>query len=211
MNILISDFESIMRNDKFVEHIKDKISNKSVLFIPSVIEMIDKSSKYINGIINVFREHNIEFDIINHFTNKPYSNSYLTDINKYGLIFLMGGRTLEQNEILSKYNFKEVLNSYKGVVIGMSAGALNMCNDSILTPGDGDVNETFEFKGLGLVNLTVDVHFNPSDTNHIKHLKNVNKKIYCITDNGAIIENRGSLLMIGDIYSYKGNNRIIKL
>ncbi len=211
MNVLISDFNSIMKNARFVDHIKDKINNKSVLFVPSVIKVADKSSKYINDIISVFREHDIEFDIIDHFTDKSYSKSYLTDINKYGLIFLMGGRTLEQNETLFKYGFKKYLNSYRGVVIGMSAGALNMCEDSILTPGDGDVNETLKFKGLGLVKLTVDVHFTLSDTNHIKHFENIDKKVYCITDNGAIIENNGNLLMIGDIYLYKGSKRIIKI
>ncbi len=211
MNILISDFNSIMKNDKFVEYIKNQISNKSALFIPSVLEMVDKTSKYINDIIRVFKEYGIEFDIVNHFTDKPYSKSYLTDINKYGLIFLMGGRTLEQKETLSKYNIKETLNGYNGVVIGMSAGALNMCEDSILTPGDGDVNETLKFKGLGLVKLTVDVHFILSDINHLKHLENVGKKVYCIADDGAIIENNGNLLMIGDVYLYKGNKRIIKI
>ncbi len=211
MNILISDFNSIMKNDKFVTQIKDKINNKSVLFVPSEVEMVVKSSKYINDIINIFKEYDIHFDVINHFTDKSYSKSYLTDINKYGLIFLMGGRTLTQKETLSKYNFKEVLNNYKGVVIGMSAGALNMCEDSILTPGDGDVNKTLKFKGLGLVNLTVDVHFSISDTDYFKHFDTLDKKVYCIADSGAVIENNGNLLMIGDVFIYKGNKRIIKI
>ncbi len=211
MKILISELHSITRNEEFITLIKDKVNNKPVLFIPSVIEAIELTAEFIDDIVQIFNNNNINFSSVDHFTEEIHSNDYLENIEKYGLIFLMGGLTENQNRTLIQYGFDTILSSYKGVLLGLSAGALNMCEDTVLTPEESANNEHTLFNGLGLVDLSIEVHFDFTNPNQLKHLDNMNKEIYCITDNGAIIISDNKTHFIGDVYHYNTNQELHKL
>ena len=49
------------------------------------------------------------------------------ELTKADIIFIMGGDTQKQNTFLEKYNLKETIKTSKGIVIGISAGAILYC------------------------------------------------------------------------------------
>lgn len=90
-------------------------------------------------------------------------NSTISNVDEYiseaSLIFLSGGDTYIQNEFFKKINLSEKIKSFNGLVIGQSAGAINMAFDAFNSPEEMEESEPLFFTGLGLTNINVEPHF----------------------------------------------------
>lgn len=80
------------------------------------------------------------------------------------VVFLAGGNVPIQNNYFKEINLKFILEDFKGVLIGQSAGSMN-CSKIVYTQPEED--EEFEDKGyqrmisgLGLVDFTIMPHMN---------------------------------------------------
>ena len=81
-------------------------------------------------------------------------------IKKANLILLMGGKIICQNDFLQKIKFKERLKFSNAVVIGVSAGAMNLCKGVFNFPEEiSEINEQKEVKGLGFFDKYLIPHF----------------------------------------------------
>lgn len=71
-------------------------------------------------------------------------------LSKADLIYLRGGKILCQAKFLKKIGFEKVLKNYEGLVIGVSAGAMNLCDYVCNFPEEtGDLGQKQIVKGLG--------------------------------------------------------------
>lgn len=126
---------------------------------------------------------------------------YKNAVENASCVFLLGGLTLAQRDFLHQNDLVEPLKSHKGVVIGMSAGAINMADYSVIANPNHPPVRTFE--GMGLVDITVIPHFNNVDipylTKEVFPLTN-RSVIYGICDDAAIIVQEGVKKHIGTIY-----------
>ena len=131
-------------------------------------------------------------------------------INKSNMIFLSGGDTYIQNEFFKNINLRKKLEKFDGLIIGQSAGAINMSDKVFNSPEKMDSSEPASFKGLGLTNINIEPHFVLDDTNFNESeiyqrdailLESNNRKIYgqC---NGShvLIENNGNATIYGETY-----------
>ena len=76
------------------------------------------------------------------------------------LIILSGGKCLRQNNFFNEINLKSLLNAHRGIIIGVSAGAMNLCKTVANFPEEQcDLTEPRWFDGMGLYGGIVIPHF----------------------------------------------------
>lgn len=80
-------------------------------------------------------------------------------IKNADLVFLCGGDTFKQHLLFEKINLKLILSTYTGIVMGQSAGAINMAEHCFNSPEELEKSEPIFFEGLGLTNINIEPHF----------------------------------------------------
>jgi len=99
----------------------------------------------------IFKENIILSSAMSHKEQFDY-------IKNASLIYFMGGYPFAQKEFIVRNKLEDALRSYQGVVLGVSAGAMNMSKYIIMVTDGPNNNETKVEEGLGLVNFSVFPH-----------------------------------------------------
>jgi len=137
------------------QYLKD---NKCVLFIASDSADIDATDKHSKLLFDALSLSGINFE--NYYMldqrNKDKTVEYISQAN---LIILNGGSTYLQNNFFKEINLKENIENYDGVVLGISAGSLNMSTEVFNSPEELDNSEPINFDGLGLTDINIEPHF----------------------------------------------------
>ncbi|KYG90905.1 Type 1 glutamine amidotransferase-like domain-containing protein [Metasolibacillus sp. FSL H7-0170] len=98
-----------------------------------------------------------EYHIINYRVQKEDAQ---TLIQNASVIFLLGGNTLKQNEFLMEYELSGLIKESRAVVMGASAGAINMSAKWLCSKNFGyKVEISSVYDGIGLSNFSVLSHF----------------------------------------------------
>ena len=195
-------------SDIQAKYLKQDIKNTNVItFIASTFSDIEKSNKYLNIMLNWFENINITFKeayLINDLVTPEQAKEY---IDKSDVVFIMGGDTLEQIKNINKYNIIPNLQKRNGITIGISAGSINMAsNVAIARDIDDNIPEHSFYKGIGLVDINIEPHFDLNNTFHNKDIIDISKtnKIICLPEESFIrIENK--IDIIGDYYIFENN------
>ena len=98
-----------------------------------------------------------EYHLINYRVQKEDAHTLLQHAS---VIFLLGGNTLEQNGLLMDYELSEGIKKTDAVVIGASAGSINMSAKWLASRNFGyEVELSSVYDGIGLDNFSVLSHF----------------------------------------------------
>lgn len=98
-----------------------------------------------------------EYHIINYRVQKEDAQ---TLIQNASVIFLLGGNTLKQNEFLMEYELSGLIKESRAIVMGASAGAINMSAKWLCSKNFGyKVEISSVYDGIGLSNFSVLSHF----------------------------------------------------
>jgi len=98
-----------------------------------------------------------EYHLINYRVQKKDAQ---TLIQNASVIFLLGGNTLEQNGFLIEYELSDLIKKSKAVVMGASAGAINMSAKWLCSKNFGyKVEISSVYEGIALDNFSVLSHF----------------------------------------------------
>lgn len=79
-------------------------------------------------------------------------------VSEADVIWLSGGDTPTQFAYFQQYGLDNVIRRHKGVIIGMSAGSINLAETAICTISCKHAKQEI-YHGLGCVNITVEPHF----------------------------------------------------
>lgn len=174
---------------------------KSILFVPGDYDK-EKYIIYKDKIINWLKSIEVSF-----------SECYLTglddELKSYDVIFLMGGNPINQIEIINKINLKNIINKAK-VVIGVSAGAINLSKEAIYF---NDYSEKIEmYDGIGLTDINVYPHFDITNEYFVEEVKMVSrlKSLIALPNNSFIKIDDKQIEFIGDSFKIDKEN-IIKI
>lgn len=174
---------------------------KSILFVPGDYDK-EKYIIYKDKIINWLKSIEVSF-----------SECYLTglddELKSYDVIFLMGGNPINQIEIINKINLKNIINKAK-VVIGVSAGAINLSKEAIYF---NDYSEKVEmYDGIGLTDINVYPHFDITSEYFVEEVKMVSrlKSLIALPNNSFIKIDDKQIEFIGDSFKIDKEN-IIKI
>lgn len=98
-----------------------------------------------------------EYHLINYFVQKEDAQKIIRNAS---VIFLLGGDTLEQNGFLIEYELSDSIKNSSAVVMGASAGAINMSAKWLCSKNLGyEVEMNSVYDGIGLDNFSVLSHF----------------------------------------------------
>jgi peptidase E len=169
-----------------------------VLVFPWTAESAETADKYRKMMADYFKElgaSKIEFaelsDSLEEITRK---------MNRSDLVYLPGGVTKLLVQRIKDAKVDGLLRNYKKVIIGNSAGALALSKDCILTR-DKDNPETTVISGFGLVDFSVEVHYNPSKDKELKKFSE-ERRIYAIPEKCALIFENGNLSFVGNVHLF---------
>ena len=174
---------------------------KSILFVPGDYDK-EKYIIYKDKIINWLKSIEVSF-----------SECYLTglddELKSYDVFFLMGGNPINQIEIINKINLKNIINKAK-VVIGVSAGAINLSKEPIYF---NDYSKKVEmYDGIGLTDINVYPHFDITNEYFVEEVKMVSrlKSLIALPNNSFIKIDDKQIEFIGDSFKIDKEN-IIKI
>jgi len=172
IRILASDFKNYIKSDGkkiacpmdnsngIVDQIKNNMKDyKKIVFVASDMNNTHENVlNYANILFESMKMVGINFEqyLVLDGESKENTADYIKDAS---LVFLCGGDTYRQHEFFDIINLKELLRDYQGLVVGQSAGALNMAIDVFNSPEEQDSSEPIYFDGLGLTNINIEPHF----------------------------------------------------
>lgn len=195
-----------------VDQIKQLIDdNNGILFIASSPEDYEKVDDYASLIFAGLRLSGLTF--YNYFIldnrTKDKAFEYIKQSN---VIFLSGGDTYIENEFFKQLHLKELLQTFEGIIIGQSAGSLNLAETVYNSPEEKELSEPIYFEGLGLSSINIEPHFvldttdfDDSQMYQRTHILEESKTrpIYAICDGSHILETDDSTTIYGKSYLIK--------
>lgn len=100
--------------------------------------------------------------------------------------------------------FKDILYNTNALIIGISAGSMNLAINSYYSK-DEDYSKSVIYKGLGIVDITIDPHFDINNKEQVSEIKINSKKIKIIglPNESAIVINNNKVKYIGDKYVFE--------
>ena len=163
---------------------KDLKKFNTIVYIPTYPENnekckeLSKSKKFEN--IGIYFERSIVL-------NDSYNTKEIKNIiNENELFFLYGGDPYKQIDFINRNNITSLIKNK--TIIGLSAGSINMCKNAICTK-DEDFEESKIYPGMGLVDFSIEPHFNCNNIEVLDDLKKFSKvtNIYALEDEAYII------------------------
>jgi cyanophycinase-like exopeptidase len=98
-----------------------------------------------------------EYHLINYRLQKEEAQTIIQNVS---VIFLLGGDILKLNSFLKEYELSDLIKKSSAVVLGASAGAINMSAKWLCSKNFGDkVEMNSVYDGIGLDNFSVLSHF----------------------------------------------------
>jgi dipeptidase E len=130
-------------------------------------------------------------------------------------IFLQGGKCLQQIKFFEAIHLKEIISNFDGVVVGSSAGAMNLCDTVANFPEElVDLDEPRWFEGLGFYDQIVIPHFDgetltyqiPCDeidpiNDYILPMSQGKTFLGLTNESYIMIDNNKNITFFGDIYT----------
>ena len=206
--VLLSGFDKNGFFDTVSKNLKNIITDtKNLLFIASNPEVFDKTDNYSQRIFNFFKDIEIDFESYTVLDKRMSDDEQKKSFSKTSCIFLMGGETLTQYEYLKQQNLIEYLLDYNGVIIGLSAGAINMAERSVIA--NPNYSPVRIYNGIGLADITVIPHFHEITADYIKEEilpLTYDSTIYGLYDDAIISVNNRTKKHSGTIYKLKQGN-----
>lgn len=188
----------------FVELRRVITDTESLLFVASSPDEFEKIDEYTQRIFNYFHEIGLKFTNYQIIDKRMPDDRQVYAIDTASCIFLMGGHARVQLAYLKKQNLISSIINHKGIVIGLSAGAINMAKRSVIAnPCYPPVSV---YDGMGMVNTTVTPHFDITKEEFIK--KEIlpltyDGTIYGICDDAIIVTQNGLTRHNGTVYELK--------
>lgn len=187
---------------------KDLENKRQVTFIVADPDNYEKIDRYSPELIKYFKKIGLkEFNIVDHRTNKFAA---IKQIQSADVIFLMGGDPLVQLAFIKEYEIDKLLESFKGIIIGRSAGAMNLAKNAFCSKDQTDL-ASWEYEGLGLIDITIDPHFDINNEIMTAEFLKTKLKVLGLPESSFIkIDKYGAQTFFGEYY-IKENNRIVKI
>lgn len=195
-------------DDVFEELSKRIKPNATIVVVPFATE-VSRYESWMESLEQVFSNiSNVTLDLLHEDLSR---SEMISMINDSDALYLIGGRPEKLLKLIEEKELASNIRNYPGLLIGYSAGALAFCRDCILTK-DEDYPETVVMKGLGLVDFSVEVHYNEASDDELFALS-AERSIYALSDGSAILYKDGSIhKIVNDVNLIQARKKsIVKL
>ena len=145
-------------NNKFGELLAKDLEKRNSLVVIPCAENMDDVEAHVSFFTEQLAETGIFFENIVILSKEMTQVMQCAYIENADLIYFMGGYPFIQRDFIEENKLRNSLQEYSGVVLGISAGAMNMSKYIIMVTDGEHSNETRVEKGLGLVDFSVYPH-----------------------------------------------------
>ena len=183
------------------EVFRQKISKRNKFaFVASEFEkMHEKTDKYFHIFLDMFENAGIQFEEAYVVDGRMSAEEVAKAVAEADVVWLSGGDTPTQFGYFQKYGLVDALKEHERVIIGMSAGSINMAKTSICTLSCGHYKQEI-YSGLGCVDISVEPHFvKEKVTDELLELSE-KYTIYGLCDDGLIVCSGETVEFYGDVY-----------
>lgn len=189
------------------------VLNEDIRDRKSLVMIIAESSDYKDEQVNIdgiferawFNRANIFFDEYHLIDYRMQKEDAQRLIQNASVIFLCGGYPQYQKALLTEYELPDLIKKSDAVVMGTSAGGMNM--------SDEYVDECTVYEGIALNHFSFEAHFDHENTMLIEERFALSEKmdIYVAADKDGAVRVKGSKIdIIGNVYLIS-NSKIRKL
>lgn len=192
-------------NEKLVKLLNDDIIDRKSIVMISANPFLNEDEEvgtterwWLNQANIMFEEyHLIDYSVHKEVAQKLIQNA--------SVIFLLGGNTIEQNGILVKYELSDLIKKSNAVVMGTSAGAINMSAKwvcSKYTGYEGEISSIYH--GIGLDDFSILSHYDIE--NNIEKIKeelaplSEEMKVYASNKDCAVRLKGDKIDILGNVY-----------
>ncbi len=200
VKILTSGFPNGFTDDLcrlFKKHLK---TGMKFVFVASEFENIHKKTDwYCNHFLKMFLNCGIVFDSVNVIDSRMSKETAQDIIRNADVLWLAGGDTPTQFAYFESYGLIPCIKEHKGVIIGISAGSINMAKTAVCTLTCGH-NDLLIYEALGLVEFSVEPHFDKDNVTEELLMVSEKYPLFGLCDDSAIICEGDNTIYIGDVY-----------
>lgn len=202
MNAALLGFFSGFPTHHFTDHIADVLKAElhvrdSIVFISGNPDSFTQNDVDSIGMHEMFAERNMHFAKRHVIDNRTKAVDAVCLIREASCIFLMGGNATLQFELIRDKGIQDEIRQSSGIILGVSAGAMNMGKRTV------DIYESpAPYEGLGFADITVKAHYPFGDEELLQSLKRVSMELpVCLmSDESAIFITKDRIIQIGQIY-----------
>ncbi|PPK43674.1 Type 1 glutamine amidotransferase-like domain-containing protein [Clostridium algidicarnis] len=186
------DFSKLLR--KYIK------AGMNLAFVASEFENIyEKTDWYCNHFLKMFSDCGITFGSVDVIDSRMSREIAQDTVKNADVLWLAGGDTPIQFAYLGSYGLIPYISKHKGVIIGMSAGSINMAKVAVCTLTCKH-SKLEIYEALGLVEFSVEPHFDKDNINDELLVLSEKYQLYGMCDDSAIICTEDNTLYIGDIF-----------
>lgn len=207
-------FAKIIDNKNgIVELLKSNLDKEeNFLFFASSPNEYERTDAYASVTFNSFNMSGFNFKKLIVIDDR-YNGNLESDIKNSDLIFLAGGHTPTEMKFFEKINLRELLKDYDEVIIGQSAGSLNLADTVVCGPEcEEEIGTSYIWKGLGKTNINIEPHFTMNPLEIDKNVReellklSVEYPIYAICDGSYIFDDGDTQTLYGEGYILNNRN-----
>ncbi len=193
-----SGFPNRQFPDEIACELKKLLLNRdSLVFISAWPDRYKQNDEDSKGMHNMFVTEDMTFEkfyVIDERTDEKIAQK---EIENASCLFLMGGNATAQMDLIRRKGIFKKIKAFEGVILGVSAGSMNMGNPVV------DIYESMiPYEGLGFTDLTIKSHYPITDP----HLASVTEKVSMempvtlMKDESAIFITDDRTKLIGEIF-----------
>jgi len=171
---------------------------RNLVFVSAWPDEYARNDEDAAGMHHMFVEYGMAFDSFTVIDRRTAPADARQLIRMADCVFLMGGHPTQQMQLIREKEIEGELCASRGVLLGVSAGAINMARRAL------DVWESpVPYEGVGLTNITIKAHVNPGEQALLRTLQQVSAAhllpICAMEDESAIFVQEGQISCIGQI------------
>ena len=182
---------------------KDLHNNLVITFITSSFDNYQINDDYYNNMLNFFSNIKVKIKTSYLVDGRMTPKEAISHINESDAIFIMGGYPGEEMQNITKYKLAASLKKHQGIIMGVSAGSINMNKNICYIDKD---NKVTEYKGIGLTDFNIAPHLDLNNNAYMEEIYTVSKirkTIGLLNDSFIIVDNK-NIEIIGE-YHYFDN------
>lgn len=203
---LISDFPHGLTEDFQKEFVQCVSKKERFCYVSSSFSKHESNKKYANRIFEMFQSAGFNYDKWVLIDDRMSVKEVKTQIEKADAVFLAGGDTLLQIQSLKEYGIDQILQNSNAVIMGLSAGAINLAKTVVLAKDESDnIPELSVYSGLGLVDINIEPHLDLTRQQHLQEIMEAAKhsEIIGLYDNSFIRVNGNDYEIFGPYRRFK--------
>ena len=194
-----SGFPDRRFTDEIAQWLKKALPVRSCLvFVTACPEEFRQNDEDSAGMHHMFVEYGMGFDRFCVVDTRMEAETAQEWAREADCFFLMGGGACaEQMQLMRDKGILEIVRDGPGMVLGVSAGSMNMGKTTV------DIWESLvPYEGLGFADITMIGHFSYDDTERLQRMKAVSmeRPVCAMEDESAIFIRNGKAELIGRIH-----------